>query len=101
MFTKNTPQASGEVRSSVRSEADQSCRYCYATGHAKWSCPVLKAKSNKRFSGVKPDMLAVSPSKLNVNSLHTGLNSNYSPFISDGFVSLKDSDELMQIKNSL
>ena len=72
----NAPQASGVVRSSVRSEADQSCRYCYATGHAKWSCPVLKAKSNKRFSGVKPDMLAVSPSKLNVNSLHTGLNSN-------------------------
>ena len=43
-------------------------------------------------------MLVVSPSKLNVNSLQTGLNSNYSPFISGGFVSLKDSDELIQVK---
>ena len=90
-------QASGVDRSS-RSEADQGCRYCHATGHSKWTCPVLKVKSKERFFEVKPNILAVSPSDLNVDSLHTGVNSNYTLFISSGFVSLKDSDDLIPVK---
>ena len=90
-------QPSGVDRANIRSDADQSCRYCRATGHSKWSCPVLKARSKERFSVVKPDMLAASP-KFSVDSLDTGLNSNYSPFISKGFVFLKDSGELIPVK---
>ena len=43
-------------------------------------------------------MLAVSSSDLNVDSLHTGVNSNYAPPISSGFVSLKDGDDLIPVK---
>ena len=68
-------QDSGVDRPSIRSDADQGCRYCRATGHSQWSCPVLKAKSKERFSDVKPDRLAVSPSKYYINLLHIGLNS--------------------------
>ena len=55
---------------------------------------MLKVKS-KELSDGKPDMLAVSPSKFNGNSLHTGLISNYTPFISNGFLSLKNSVEFI------
>ena len=90
-------QASGVDRSG-RSDADQGCRYCHATGHSKWTCPVLKVKSKERFFEVKPNILVVSPSDLNVDSLHTGVNSNYAPFVSSGFVSLKDGDDLIPVK---
>ncbi|XP_056434939.1 uncharacterized protein LOC130372804 [Gadus chalcogrammus] len=91
-------QSSGVDRSS-RSDADQGCRYCHATGHSKWTCPVLKVKSKERFFEVKPDMLAVSPSDSSVDSLQpTGVNSSYAPFVSSGFVSLKDGDDLVPVK---
>ncbi|XP_059907791.1 uncharacterized protein LOC132457555 [Gadus macrocephalus] len=91
-------QASGVDRSS-RSDADEGCRYCHATGHSKWTCPVLKVKSKERFFEVKPDMLAVSPSDSSVDSLQpTGVNSSYAPFVSSGFVSLKDGDDLVPVK---
>ena len=60
---------------------------------------MLKSKSRPRFSYVKPDMLATSPVNLDVNSHPVGLISDYSLFISDGFVSLLGSEKKNSCKN--
>ena len=94
----NTPQPPGD-RLVGKSDAEN-CYYCHGKGHWKGSCPVLKSKSRPRFliTYVKPDMLATSPVNLDVNSHPVGLISDYSPFISDGFVSLLGSEKKIPVK---
>lgn len=86
------------------------CNYCQAKGHWKKECPVLKAKAQYSLGSRKPQNVVLGAKSVGlVTSIHPSfetaiegdcetLNCSFSPFITDGWVSLIDSKEKNQVK---
>jgi len=80
------------------------CNYCHEKGHWKADCPVLKKKSkhNAQSSHVKPSALAApvlsSGSEIFENQKFDVDLSSYSPFITEGRVSLVGEKEEIPVK---
>lgn len=92
----NVLPATGESRPGVKSESEQVCRYCLGRGHWKGNCPVLKSKG--KYPYVKPTTFGVAPTVSHCTAVPSEFNPTYTPFISDGFVSLVGSAEKVPVK---
>lgn len=75
-------------------DRDKICNYCHEKGHWKADCFVLKNKSKRLAQGshVKPTVLVASvqveKSQSVENEEPVDFFSSYTPFVTEGFVSL-------------
>lgn len=96
----------GPVDCSSRGKGDpDGCNYCHSRGHWKGDCPVLKSRlrpGNVKGSALVGQVPAPSPMFSPVSQALPECSSSglvtYSPFITDGYVSLVGRDEKVPIR---
>lgn len=104
MFRGKLLHSPGEI------EFVDTCNYCQAKRHWKNECPMLKAKVQYSSGNRKPQNMALGTKSVGlVTSIHPSfepaiesdcgtLNSSFSPFFTEGCVSLVGSKEKKQVK---
>ncbi|XP_055788765.1 uncharacterized protein LOC129861392 [Salvelinus fontinalis] len=96
-----------EPESRGRADFGQECHYCHDSGHWKNECPVLREKdkfSTRDYVKSKPTALAAPVSHQfthdtwSQGQVKVHIHSGYLPFITEGFVSILGSKELVPVK---